>query len=187
MFSLLKPTISAHEVAEVFIEHIQKDVANGQLNKPFIEQAAPADLPTIRMEWFYLDVFNVDYCVFLAFGTSAEKKATLDSFWSQTRQWLAASPVPALPERMGPYAGQMKIIAAECPELAYDRLKRRCTMYSEEITNPHRLGENHGIGLTFAILCADLSFPFIAGVAAFFHRRKMEWVKMLKSHRIILP
>ena len=187
MFSLLKAKIAAHEVAEVLIEHIQKEVANGQVNKPFIEEVVADDLPTIRQEWFYFDVFNVDCCVLLAFDNSPEKKAILDWFWSQTRQWLTASRVPALPERIGPYAGQMKIIAAECAELAYDRLTRRCTMYSEEITNPHRLGENHGVGLTFAILCADLGFPFIAGVAAFFHKRKMEWVKMLKSHRIILP
>src|ERR1700738_4213833 len=105
MFSLFRPKIAAKEVAEMFIEGIQRDVANGQMNKPFIDEIPAEDLPNTRQEWFYFDVFNVDYFVFLAFGQNPEKKAILDAFWQQIRQTLSAYEVPALPERMGLYAG----------------------------------------------------------------------------------
>jgi len=190
MFSLFSPKIAAQEVADVLIEGLQKDVGNGQINKPFIDEASPDDLTNIRQEWFYFDAFNVDYFVFLALGQTPEARAILDVFWRQMREWLAASKVPALPERMGPYAGypgSMKIIPEEHLGSAYDRVRRRCAMYMETINRPHPLGENHSVGLTFGILCGDLDLPRVAGVAGFFHKRKMEWVKMLKSHRIVIP
>lgn len=190
MFSLFRPKISAREVAEMFIEGIQRDVANGQTNKPFIDEIPAEDLPNTRQEWFYFDVFNVDYFVFLAFSQNPEKKAILDAFWQQIRQTLSAYEVPALPERMGFYAGYpdgIKVIPSEHSESAYDRARRRCAIYMETINRPHPLGENHSVALTFAILCGDLDFPRVAGVNGFFHKRKMGWVKMLKSHRILIP
>jgi len=186
MFSLFKPKIAAREVAEMFVEGIQKDVGNGYANKPFIEEAEPGHLPNIRQEWFFFDVFNVDYFVYLAFGQSPEKKAILDSFWSQTVQWIGASQIPALPDRLGPYEDTMKVIPAEKEERTYDRLTRRCTMYMEAINKPHSMGENHSVGLIFAILCGELDASFVAGISTFFHVRKMEWVKMLRSYRVVI-
>jgi hypothetical protein len=80
----------------------------------------------------------------------------------------------------------MKIIPAENRELMWDRLRRRCAMYMEAINKSHPQGENYAVAATFAIFCDDLDLPRIVGVAGFFHKRKMEWVKMLKSYRIVI-
>ncbi len=110
----------------------------------------------------------------------------LDAFWLKMRQWLTTSEVPALPERQGIYAGDLKTIPAENSELEWDRVRRRCAMYMEAVNDEHPLGENHGVAATFGILSGDSDLPHLAGVAGYFHKRKLGWLKMLKSVRVVI-
>jgi hypothetical protein len=183
--SLIRPKITAAEVADVFAQGIRDDIARGQTNKLFIEEVDPNNLETVRQEWFYFDVFNTDYVIFAAFGQSPVKKAILDEFWRQMKEMLGTTEVPPIPERGGPYAGEIKVIPPENWELAWNRLLRRCRTYQEVMNNPHPNGEAHGVALTFGILCGDWNFTHTAGVGAYFQKRTSEWIKMVRSYRIV--
>src|ERR1044072_472809 len=172
MFSFFKPKIRADEVADILIEGIQRDVANGQVNKPFMDEITFDDRSAIREEWFYFDVFNVDYFVFLAFGERIEKKLILDAFWLKMRQWLGTSEVSALPPRQGFYAGDLKTVPGEQSELEWDRGRRRCAIYLEAVNTQHPLGENHSVAVAFGILSGDSDLTHLAGFAGYFHKRK---------------
>ena len=187
MLPLFKKRIAAHDLANIFIERIQRDARDGQSCKPFLDKVKSENIENVRQEWLYFDVFNIEYFAFLALGQSNEKQAILNPFWSEMKRWLTTAQVSPVSERSGLFDGDIKTVPAESKETAYDRLKRRCDMYGAAITKPHRQGENYSVGLTFAILCNELDLAFVVGVSTFFHTRKMEWVNILRSYRITMP
>src|SRR5262249_45682669 len=171
--SLIRRKITGREVGDVFAEGVRNDVASGQRKKLFIDEVEPENLENVRQEWFYFDVFNIDYVFFHAWGQSPEKTAVADEFWLQMEQLLGTTQVPPLPERGGLYAGEIRVIAPEEWELAWNRLLRRCRTYMGVMNKPHPIGAAHGVASLFGILCGDFDFSHTAGVASMVRIRTM--------------
>jgi hypothetical protein len=187
MFSFLERTAAASDIAETLFEKIRKDAETGEIDRPFLRGAPPADVARIKEEWLYFDVFSIDLFVFIAFGRTPEKKAILDPFYLLIRRWLGDSRVPALPERAGLYGLELKTVAGENSEPTLDRLNRRSGLYAEVIREPPPLGEAWGLARIFGILCRSLDGLDMMEFSALFSNRKLALVKLLKAKRITFP
>ena len=188
MFSFLKQKIKGRDVGLGFFESVRKArIAGYPGTGELLPSSAKIGVEEVKNEWLYLDVFTVDYVVFLALGQSPEKTAVLTPFWEEIKKWLQQERVGALPERFSFLGGNDKTIHAENSETSFERLTRRMQQYSDCIINPHHLGENYSVAATFAwSLCGDMKASTIAGISASFSAKKVELVKGLKLYRVVV-
>jgi hypothetical protein len=187
MFSFLKRKVKGTEVGLGFFDSVRKARIAGY---PGAKELFPSDaiigLEAVKDEWLYLNVFTIDYVVFLALGQSPEKTAVLTPFWAEIKKWLQQVRVNARPEMVSFLGDDHKIIPAESSETSFERLTRRMQQYSDCILKPHHLGENYSVAVTFTwSLCGDMNAATIAGISSFFSAQKIELVKGLKSYRIV--
>lgn len=188
MFPFLKRKVKGSDVGLGFFESVRKARIAGY---PGMEELLPLNAKIgaeeVKNEWLYLDIFTVDYVVFLALGQSPEKSAVLTPFWEEIKKWLQQERVGALPERLSFLGGNDKTIHAENSETSFERLTRRLQKYSDCILNPHRLGENYSVAATFTwSLCGDMNAATIAGISASFSAKKIKLIKGLKLYRIVV-
>jgi len=100
MLPFLKRRVKGGDVGLGFFEAVRKARTAGY---PGMKSLFPSDaiigLEAVKDEWLYLDIFTIDYVVFLALGQSPEKSAVLTPFWVEIKKWLQQERVGSLPER----------------------------------------------------------------------------------------
>jgi len=187
MFSFSKRKLKGGEVGLGFFDSVRKARLAGY---PETEELFPQDaeigLEAVKDEWLYLEIFTVDFVVFLALGKTPEKAAVLTPFWAELKKWLQLEQVDALLERFSFLGGDAKSIPAENSETSFERLMRRMQQYSDCISKPHDLGENHSVATTFAALCGDMDAVTIMGVSSFFSAKKVSLFNALKRLQIVV-
>lgn len=187
MFSLFKPKQSGTEIGLELCRILQEGYAAGFSGSQDLFPTEPQiSLEAVKDEWLYLEVFSVDFSVYLAVGDTPAKAAVLTPFWVCIRQWLQAKRANELPERLVVAGGGPRVIPAENSESSFSRLSRRMQQYGSAITSPHAQGENYSVAAVLASACGDMGAISTLGVTEFFSSRKISIVQFIRKFRIVV-
>ena len=187
MTSLFRKKVYAAEAGEQLCARAREDRDEGYPQAiSVLVPTAKIDLETVKTEWLYLDIFNMDLAVRHAFGHSTEKSAILAAFWAAVKSWLQLENVEPLPERRVLLDGYSKVLPPENKEDSYSRLKQRLQLYSECSRAKHLLRDDHWIAATFLGLCGTPGGTSLADIVSILASRRDEIATSLKSHRIIV-
>ncbi|HEU5070471.1 MAG TPA: hypothetical protein VFV96_08670 [Verrucomicrobiae bacterium] len=186
MLSFLKRKVSGTEIGAEFFKRLRDGHAAGFAeDREFFPVEAQISRDAVIDEWLYFEVFLVDYSTYLALGRTSEKSKVLDLFWLSIQEWLGAHQVVALPERLAVLGGGPRSIPPEKVEYALARLLRRMKTYCSAIQTPHRLGENYSVASVFLNSCGNFNAITVTGISTLFSSRKIGYVELLKSVRIV--
>ncbi|HKI71672.1 MAG TPA: hypothetical protein VKA81_04785 [Verrucomicrobiae bacterium] len=89
MFSFSKRKLKGGEVGLGFFDSVRKARLAGYPEKEeLFPQDAEIGQGAVKDEWLYLEIFTVDFVVFLALGKTPEKAAVLTPFGQSSKKWL---------------------------------------------------------------------------------------------------
>jgi len=187
MTSFFRKKVYPTEVGEQLCARAREDRDEGYpQTSSVLVPSAKIDLETVKTEWLYLEIFNIDLAVRHAFGRSTETSAILAAFWSAVKGWLQPEIVGLLPERRVLLDGYSKVLPPENKEDSYSRLKRRLQLYGECSHAKHALCDDSWIAATFLGLCGTPGGTSLADIMSILASRRDEIAASLKSQRIIV-